>query len=150
MDLSQITKNIQNTLNPVKELNIGGMVFSIKVPTFEHQAILDFLAEEASKENHDSALDEEYIRKTIAYSLVAVNGEDLTAPIDDLLEELRKWPQSLVNMLSAAVTNYRMEVAAKMSADMDYAWFNIKDFALQQEAKEAAKSGEAPNTVTAK
>lgn len=132
MSLADVTKKIKDKLAPSKVITIDGVSFVIRVASYEHQTILDTLTEELK--DGDTATAEEITRKSIAYSLESVDGEDVTTDRAALMEEIRKWPSFLVNTLGATIMNFRYESSLMTAEKTKYEWFNIEDFVLNKSA----------------
>lgn len=136
MDLSKITSKVNSKISLTKEIEISGIKFVVGVPSFDQQSILDSLSSAMENAPEDGQA-EEYARRALAYSLVSVDGELLGSDTKDLLEEVRKWPPTLISSLVAAAFNLRLEVAAKVTNETKFEWFDIEKFSLQMTEKKA-------------
>lgn len=148
MNLSSLTKKLNSKLALTKEVVVSGIKFVVTVPSFEQQAILDALSSEVDKENPTEGAAEEFARRTLAYSLVSVDGEDLAGDTTTLVEEIRKWPPALVSSVTAAALNLRLEVAAKITDETVFEWFDVEKFSMhmaEKKAKELAAKDTASN-----
>ena len=138
MDLSKITAKINSKLALTKAIDVQGVAFVLKVPNFEHQAIIDELTN-TMDESPESGQGEDLARRVVAYALESVDGDSVGTDTVAITEEVRKWPAYLVNTLGAAAINFRLEMAAKAALETTFEWFDIKDFQLKKD-EVAAKS----------
>lgn len=140
MDLSKITAKINSKLALTKAIDVQGVAFVIKVPNFEHQAILDEITNTMDVAP-ETGQGEELARRVVAYALLSVDGEPVGGDTIAVTEEVRKWPAYLVNTLGAAAINFRLEMAAKAALETTFEWFDIKEFKLKKD--EVAAKAEA-------
>ena len=137
MDLSKITEKINAKVSLTKKVDINGINFVIKVPTFEHQSIIDELIGKIDSAP-EAGQGDELARRVVAYSLVSVDEESIGTDLTALMDALRTWPAFMVNTLGAAAINYRLEMAAKAAMSTTFEWFDLNDFKLKKDEGEAA------------
>jgi hypothetical protein len=145
MDLSAITKKI--SVGNTKDAVIDGVTYTLKLLSLEQQDIVDHLYEkgkdlDGSSEEKQS-LGREMSFRTVAYSLHAIDGEEIPEKIGDkdrdfaLQEEVRKWPDNLIRLLFTISLDMKAEYTLGLPGKVQYDWYKSADEDIDMDEEDA-------------